>query len=74
MGGNSGDAVGSVQDDNFKEHNHPVTPYLPTGGNALSGNITPVTDFPTPITQTGLRGGNETRPVNANVTYVIKVV
>ena len=74
MGGNSGDAVGSVQGDEFETHQHntywggigggnlyPEDPYI---SNQLAGTAHAVSPS----------GGNETRPVNANVTYVIKVV
>ena len=71
-GGNSGDAVGSVQDDDFKSHRH----YHNVG--SYSGPVNDNTsgweaDYEA-SNWTGYTGGNETRPKNANVTYVIKVV
>ena len=80
MGGNSGDAVGSVQGDEFESHNHTTIiptgdPFIPngSGGTRLGGAST--TNAVTRFFETTHAGvGNETRPINANVTYVIKVV
>lgn len=70
-GGNSGDAVGSVQDDDFKSHTHT------TAVGAYSGKVNDATnglenDYEN-STVTGSTGGNETRPKNANVNYIIKL-
>lgn len=72
-GGNAGDLVGSVQSDEFASHTHTVSGYgLMSIGNAggtwvggASGNGGSVTTIPN-------TGGNETRPENANVFFVIK--
>jgi len=74
-GGNSGDNVGSYQDDEFKSHNHPPDPTLSGfagtrigaanwkyGGDVLQRYAS----------ETGYRGGSETRPKNVNVNYIIK--
>lgn len=71
-GGNTGDNVGSYQSYQIQSHQHGVDPYLRTGGGALSGNITPVTVYPTQTTATHFAGGNETRPVNVYVRYHIR--
>ena len=71
-GGNTGDNVGSVQPDEFKSHRHELklvfdTPGLngyPSGG--ANGFVTVLTDG------INLSGGNETRPINAYVNYIIK--
>ena len=74
-GGNSGDAVGSVQDDANKA-DFP-TPFSAQGypNNDSRGTAAMFRD--TIDSTTGNRvefGGPEARPKNANVTYVIKVV
>ena len=69
-GGNSGAKVGSVEADAFKNHTHtlPVSnglAGLSTGGtNVFVNSGTPVV--------TGIIGGNETRPKNVYVNYIIK--
>ncbi len=69
-GGNSGDAVGSVQNDDFKSHTHGIA----------SGNSTNTTSYTsvdgagqTTSILSGASGGNESRPKNANVYFVIRV-
>lgn len=68
-GGNTGRNVGSVQSDDFKSHTHaqtggPTTQNLANGSNiAIPHNTT---------SPTGATGGNETRPKNVYVNYVIK--
>jgi microcystin-dependent protein len=67
-GGNSGDKVGSYEADQFASHTH--TYYSPsTGGNAGQGASSGSWGA---ATQTGGAGGNETRPKNAFVMYIIK--
>ena len=66
--GNAGNKVGSVQDDEFKSHTHGYTEthYVGDGGN-MSGshwNVTP--------SQTKATGGQETRPKNLYVNWIIK--
>jgi hypothetical protein len=73
-GGNSGDSVGSLQTDQFRSHTHPFDFYVLYGdpggsfpassvGGAVSGLVNGVT------AQTG---GNETRPINLYVNFIIK--
>lgn len=70
-GGVTGNNVGSVQSDQFRAHTHTYT-----GSITFSGS----TDFTTggssglyvPASVSGSTGGNETRPINANVLYMIK--
>lgn len=71
-GGYAGDSVGSKQTDELLEHTHTfsttndntasyTTPLH--GGSPVMGTVTPA-----------LFGGNETRPINVNVMYIIKIV
>lgn len=69
-GGNTGDAVGSVQGHQVQSHNHSynnsVTPVSVQGGSNYviqADNVSAVTSS---------TGGNETRPINAYVNYCIK--
>lgn len=77
-GGAVGDAVGSVQGDAFKSHSHPyanpgVTNGHPDGGADRGGHGYWVGNTGLGLTGvSGLTGGNETRPVNAYVNYIIK--
>jgi len=89
-GGNSGDAVGSVQNDKLQGHRHEMWIDNDLGAGSLNGGQrlhradAPRTgaagtgDYIRALTPDGANGtprpGVETRPVNANVTYVIKVV
>lgn len=77
-GGASGDNVGSVQDDEFTSHDH--TPHtldnayvvIPNFGSGLA--IASNSGWmQSPSESTGPAGGNETRPINANVSYIIKI-
>ena len=71
VGGNTADNVGSVQVDELKSHNHTVAAVIGTrpatawtnggGGDVNYGNPT-----------TTNTGGNETRPVNAYVNWIVK--
>jgi microcystin-dependent protein len=66
-GANSGDRVGSVQDDEFKAHTHSYTLFPADHGQIASGNY-----WRSGEAQTGSAGGNETRPKNVNVNWIIK--
>jgi microcystin-dependent protein len=73
-GGNTGNNVGSVQADAFKSHTHTADLYfqdasLPQQQFRASFAGTYRGAFPTNPT-----GGNETRPTNVNVNYIIKAV
>ncbi|MCP4108306.1 MAG: tail fiber protein [Desulfobacteraceae bacterium] len=71
-GGNTGDEVGSVQEDELKSHRHApsictlYTPYAATWGYGTRTGT--CGGFP----QSSNTGGNETRPKNAYVKYIIK--
>jgi phage-related tail fiber protein len=70
-GGNAGDRVGSNQGDALGSHSHsfreqPVVVGFPgaaSGGNQYG---------PGTATTTNATGGNETRPINVNVNWVIR--
>ena len=71
-GGNTGDAVGSVQSSQNLSHTHG----LPRGSNYGSGsganNVT-LTGFVANDITSASSGGAESRPTNANVYFVIRV-
>jgi microcystin-dependent protein len=76
-GENTGDAVGSYQADQFRSHNHEVTAY--NGGSFTFGYGSTDPNAATyggsgnyPMSLTSSAGGNETRPVNVYVNYIIK--
>ncbi len=70
-GGNTGDNVGSYQNDDFESHQHSLDKSFnnPNSRSTGSGNLvwesTGFTDY------TAFEGGNETRPINANINYII---
>jgi len=74
-GGAVGNAVGSVQVDGIRSHIHSYSSYSvggsggdiawDAGGNAAKRS--------SPILNTNPSGGNETRPINAYVNYIIKL-
>ncbi len=73
-GGNSADNVGSVQGDAFKSHTHSIAK---ANGNTCTGcgNIYTYLDAAQVIDNTAIiqnTGGNETRPVNASVNFIVK--
>jgi microcystin-dependent protein len=72
-GGNTGDTVGSVQEDAFKSHSHSM-PLAGPDGNGLGNNreITTTSSY-SKVWSTNPTGGTETRPKNANVNYLIKL-
>jgi len=86
-GGNSGHMIGSVQDDSFRSHdhgggNHYHTTGVQNGAAPDFGGIIVRREVPTPpyaanTSDSGSiiapQGGNETRPVNANVYFIIRV-
>ena len=81
IGGNTGDNVGSVQDDDYKSHRHIhqieiSNSYIygrPNGNRVASFGGGTMGD-PSYVAYTSFDGNSETRPINANVTYIIKVV
>lgn len=68
-GGNSGDAVGSLQADAFESHTHSYT--RADNNNVMGAGANTVLNA-TSSQSTGATGGNETRPTNVNVMYIIK--
>ena len=72
VGGNSGAAVGSYESDDFKSHKHDVVYWYSSGGgqptiyNTVGGLQT--SSYPNTVAT----GGNESRPVNVSVNYIIK--
>lgn len=68
-GGATGDTVGSVQTDAFKSHTHTIAASAPTTAAGSTSSL----GSPNNASQTSnSTGGNETRPINANVMYCIK--
>ena len=74
-GGNTGDAIGSIQGDAFKNHSHTFydtyTNFSQTSASGGAGN-TGATGTLEQVDTTFQTGGNETRPMNAYVNYIIK--
>jgi microcystin-dependent protein len=72
-GGLPGNNVGSVQTDQFKAHNHALKFSFAAQGDDGDGRYVPWPSAdPIADQTTGSSGGNETRPVNAYVNYIIK--
>jgi len=74
--GNGGNAVGSKQEDLIRRHNHKVNPgdnfmYNSGNSNSVEGRGD-VSYSPVRITTAEI-GGNETRPKNAYVYYIIRI-
>jgi microcystin-dependent protein len=70
-GGNYGNQVGSVQADMFKSHTHTYNPKINNyADSSNSGGSTPGSDT---TRETLPTGGNETRPKNVYVQYLIKL-
>lgn len=73
-GGNRGDAVGTVQGDQFAAHQHDIgrsSGSHPEGtGNFQAGN----SDLARGIVRTTPAGGSETRPANASVNWIIRAL
>lgn len=67
-GGATGDAVFSIQDDELKSHIHNIPAKQSTGGSAA----TSLGDTIDNSFNSAATGGNETRPKNAYVSWVIK--
>jgi len=67
VGGNSAANVGSVQTDDFKSHNH----RLNTGAVAANGPYVSAF-YGSDANYSQSTGGNETRPTNVSVNYIIK--
>jgi len=66
--GNTGDNVGSLQADELKSHSHAYT----VGYGSGNGSYAKGTNSINSAGYTGTTGGNETRPKNVYVNYIIK--
>jgi len=69
LGGNTGDSIGSSQSDEIKSHNHA------TGGDGCGttcGNRYYMADSTWTSYNTKNSGGNETRPINVYINFIIK--
>jgi phage-related tail fiber protein len=66
-GGAQGDKVGSVQEDAFKQHSHGYIMFPRAQGKIASGRV-----WQHGPAQTDPTGGNETRPKNIYVNFIIK--
>jgi len=69
-GGNTGDNVGSVQKDENKKHNHSIDFRQKGEG---SGNSNTFTSSGSNHEFTRYSGGDESRPINAYLNYLIRV-
>jgi microcystin-dependent protein len=65
----AGDHVGTKQADAFKSHNHTTNAGTSTGG---GGTVAGGSVIGLSAPSIGSTGGNETRPLNINVMYIIK--
>ena len=74
-GGNTGDKVGSIQSDEFRSHAHSMnfnTSGYNVGYNNAQESLGWARNNGIVASSTANSGGNETRPLNANVNYIIK--
>jgi microcystin-dependent protein len=71
-GGNTGNAVGTWQPDQVKEHRHTETRYVDAGREPRRATKTGDEVGSLETVDTGASGGKETRPINASVHYIIK--
>lgn len=69
--GTTGDFVGTKQADEFDEHTHPLS-FNMNSANAVSTGATGFIAFGAADAPTGATGGNETRPKNINMMFIIK--
>jgi microcystin-dependent protein len=68
-GGNTGNAVGTLQTDGFRSHVHNL-PIVNNQAASAGSGVPSLTGFGP---DTAATGGNETRPVNAYVNYIVKI-
>lgn len=67
----TGDNVGTIQTDEFESHTHPLS-FNMTSATAVDTGGTTFIAFGSADGPTGATGGNETRPLNINMMYVIR--
>lgn len=67
-GGETGDKVGSIQGDEVESHNHTTS----AGATEAAGGSGSVLRSGSGTINTDNHGGNENRPINVNVMYIIK--
>ena len=70
-GGATGNNVGSYQADEFKAHTHGGIP-LDAGGIYGSGTARQASSYYGTLVYTSSTGGNETRPRNTYIDYIIR--
>jgi hypothetical protein len=72
-GGATGDAVGSIQADQFRSHTH-LWLHGQEGDDSGTGGSANEFTFRTGFVTNAMsfEGGSETRPINAYVNYIIK--
>lgn len=71
-GGNVGDNIGSIQSDAFRAHNHTFESYATNTGSSSAPALRDATVSNLQTENVTTSGGNETRPINAAVNYLIK--
>jgi microcystin-dependent protein len=71
-GGQTGDKVGTVQAQGINYHTHTVVPYKDEQKPTVNGGISNKELWGSYSYFLGSAGGNETRPINAGVMFVIK--
>jgi microcystin-dependent protein len=75
-GGNSGDAVGSIQGDSYASHTHPNTwarvHDCSSGASGTNSSYWSNSCSRAQATSTQASGGNENRPKNVSVSFIIK--
>jgi microcystin-dependent protein len=72
-GGNTGDNVGSLQADDLKAHEHPIPTVTDTGSGVTSILDNAVANkTESSVIESSPAGGNETRPKNLYVNFIIK--
>jgi hypothetical protein len=71
-GGSTGDSVGSVQTDQFRSHQHYGRRWDRWGGGNMLEHNGNSWGWNSDIGFVDAAGGNETRPINAYVAYIIK--
>ncbi len=70
-GGNTGDAVGTLQGDEVMSHAHTIVG-IDTGSSLTRVPKMGFSGHPPINAETELEGGNESRPVNVAVEFIIK--